>query len=83
MGSLLSRGGAIVPELCLYACLRYLAGGSYSDIKFLTGTSVPSLYRVVWKCIDAINACDELALKFPTTVDEVKEAARGFESISV
>ena len=28
MGSL--RGGAILPELCLYACLRYLGGGSYS-----------------------------------------------------
>ena len=80
MGSL--RGGAILPELCLYACLRYLAGGSYSDIKFFTGISVPSLYRVIWKCIDAINACDELAISFPTTVDEVKEAARGFETIS-
>jgi hypothetical protein len=29
-----SRGGAILPELCLYICLRYLAGGSYSDIPF-------------------------------------------------
>ncbi len=76
------RGGAILPELCLYACLRYLAGGSYSDIKFFTGISVASLYRVVWKCIDAINACDNLAVKFPTTLDEVKEAARGFETIS-
>ena len=80
MGSL--RGGAILPELCLYACLRYLAGGSYSDIKYFTGMSVPSLYRVIWKCIDAINVCNELAIKFPTAVDEVKEAARGFESIS-
>jgi len=80
MGS--RRGGAILPELCLYACLRYLAGGSYSDIKFFTGISVASLYRVVWKCIDAINECDSLAVKFPTTLDEVKEAAKGFETIS-
>ncbi len=29
------RGGAITPELAVYACLRYLAGGSYSDIRFL------------------------------------------------
>ena len=77
------RGGAILPELCLYACLRYLAGGSYSDIKYFTGISVPSLYRIIWKCIDAINACKELSIKFPTTVAEVKEAARGFESISM
>jgi hypothetical protein len=76
------RGGTILPELCLYARLRYLAGGSYSDIQYFTGISVPSLYRVIWKCIDAINACKELSIKFPTTVAEAKEAARGFESIS-
>ena len=28
------RGGAIAPEIAVYACLRYLAGGSYSDIRF-------------------------------------------------
>jgi hypothetical protein len=80
MGS--RRGGPILPELCLYACLRYLAGGSYLDIKFFTGMSVASLYRVVWKCIDAINECDDLAVKFPKTLEEVKEASRGFETIS-
>ena len=31
------RGGKIHPELCLYACLRFLAGGSYSDLRFFTG----------------------------------------------
>jgi hypothetical protein len=31
------RGGKIHPELCLYACLRFLVGGSYSDIRFFTG----------------------------------------------
>jgi hypothetical protein len=43
--------------------------------------SVPSFYRVVWKCIDAINACDELAVKFPKTRAKVQEAARGFKTI--
>jgi hypothetical protein len=47
------RGGAILPEICLYVCLRYLAGGSYSDIKFFTGISVASFYRVLWKTIGA------------------------------
>jgi hypothetical protein len=28
------RGGAILPEICLYICIRYLASGSYSDIRF-------------------------------------------------
>jgi hypothetical protein len=80
MGSL--RRGAILPDICLYAWLRYLAGRSYSDIKYFTGMSVAYFYRVVWKCIDAINACDELTVKFPTTLDKVKEAARGFETTS-
>jgi hypothetical protein len=31
------RGGAILPELCLYSTIRYLSGGSYLDIKFFTG----------------------------------------------
>ena len=33
------RGGQIYPELCLYACLRFLAGGSYSHLRFFTGLS--------------------------------------------
>jgi hypothetical protein len=76
------RGGPILPELCLYATLRYLAGGSYSDIKYFTGISRGSLYRVIWKCMKAIIKCKELDIKFPQTVEEVKRAARGFESIS-
>ena len=30
-------GGAIIPELCVYISLWYLAGGSYMDIFFLIG----------------------------------------------
>ena len=29
------HGGAIIPELCVYITLQYLAGGSYTDIFFL------------------------------------------------
>ena len=31
------RGGVILPELRLYCTIRYLAGGSYSDIFLYTG----------------------------------------------
>jgi len=37
---------------------------------------------VVWKTIDAINACKELDIHFPQTLEECKAAAAGFESIS-
>jgi hypothetical protein len=76
------RGGPIMPELALYATLRYLAGGSYSDIHFFTGISTSSFYRVLWKTIHAINQCNELEIKFPQTTDEVLNAASCFQKIS-
>jgi hypothetical protein len=84
------RGGAILPEICLYVCIRFLAGGSYSDIRFFTGVSVSSFYRVLWKTIHAINNSQEhsdeaaslLGIKFPASVEEAEQAAQGFQSIS-
>ena len=37
-------GGAIIPELCVYITLQYLAGGSYMDIFFLVGISQSSFF---------------------------------------
>lgn len=76
------RGGAILPEVCLYLCLRFLAGGSYSDIRFFTGVSTASFYRIVWKTIRAINKSASLVIKFPASVSEARDAALGFQSIS-
>jgi hypothetical protein len=42
------QGGAILPELCLYLTLRYLAGGTYLDIKLCIGISTGSFYRCLW-----------------------------------
>ncbi len=76
------RGPPISPQLILYATLRFLAGGSYSDIRFLTGISTPSLYRLIWKTIHIINNCDKLQLIFPQSKEEVINAAKGFQTIS-
>ena len=38
------RGGAIIPELCVYITLQYLAGGSYMDIFFFVGISQSSFF---------------------------------------
>jgi DDE superfamily endonuclease len=76
------RGGVIIPELRLYATLRYLAGGSYSDIYFFTGISRASFYRVVWQTIQAINRCEQLKIRLPKTSAECARAAAGFERIS-
>ena len=50
-----SRGGKIIPELCLYCTLRYLAGASYLDIVVFAGISIPSFYRIVRKTIRAFR----------------------------
>jgi hypothetical protein len=76
------RGGAVMPELCLYLTLRWLAGGSYSDIYMFAGISPASFYRLLWKTIAALVACPRLKIKFPRTQQECEVAANGFESIS-
>ena len=76
------RGGAILPELCVYVTLRYLAGGLYTDIFYLIGISQPSFYCKLWKTIKAINHCPELQITWPHTEERQLECATGFTSIS-
>jgi DDE superfamily endonuclease len=77
-----NRGGPIIPELCLFCTLRYLAGGSYLDICDIAGISKSSFYRILWKTIDALCKCEELAIRFPSSSAEIQSAIEGFESIS-
>ena len=77
------RGGAIIPEVRLYSVLRWLAGGSYTDILYFCGISKASFFATLWSTIRAINRAPDLAVvKFPQTVDECLDAAQGFRSIS-
>ena len=76
------RGGVIIPEIRLYATIRWLAGASYSDIVYFCGISVAAFYCIVWDTIYAIINHPSLEMKFPQTLDECKAAARGFASIS-
>jgi hypothetical protein len=78
----LLRGGQIIPEIQLYCTIRWLAGGSYSDIFYFCGISSTSFYVVVWRTIHAINKAEELAITFPQTPEECEAAALGFRSIS-
>jgi hypothetical protein len=76
------RGGGILPEVCLYMTIRYLAGGSYLDITKLVLISTAAFYYCVRKTIQAICNCPELNLKFPTTVTECQAIAEGFRLVS-
>jgi hypothetical protein len=76
------RGGAILPELCLFCTLRWLAGSSYLDIYCITGVSIASFYRVVYKTLRAIAHCHQLEIIFPQTRLECHKLAGDFEKIS-
>ena len=71
----------IIPELYLYATLRYLlAGGSYTDICVFCGISVTSFYSIVWNTIHAIN--NSILIEFPSTAKECANNAAQFEGIN-
>ena len=72
----------ITTEIALHCLLRWLAGGSYLDIRLSAGISTPSFFRIVHLCMDAILLCPELAFAFPSTVSEVRDASNAFRSIS-
>jgi hypothetical protein len=62
----------------MHVTLWYLAGRSVHDIHFLAGISHSSFYRFLQCGIDAINGCDALQLKWPHTMEELHDAAKGF-----
>jgi DDE superfamily endonuclease len=75
-------GIPIATEIQLHCCLRWLAGGSYLDVRLLAGISVASFYRCVQNCIHAIVMCKELSIKFPSTAADIASAAKNYRTIS-
>jgi hypothetical protein len=71
-----------VAEIIMHYTLHYLAGGSVHDIRVCAEMSVSSFYRAARHCIDAVNACSSLAIKFPVAVDELMTSASEFECLS-
>ena len=78
MGAL--RGGIIIPELQLYATIRYLAGASYTFICYFCKISAPSFYRILWQTINAINK--SITVQFTSSPEECAIVASSFERIS-
>ena len=66
----------------LHCLLRWLAGGSYLDIRLSAGISPAHFYTTIYKCMDAILESEDLAYKFPSTKKELDEASQGFELLS-
>ena len=74
--------GVITTPVALHCCICWLAGGSYHDIRLTAGMSRASFYSYANRCNPAINECDDLAFKFPSTPSEVECAAQNYKSLS-
>ena len=61
----------ITIEIMLHCLLRWLAGGSYIDIRLSAGISPAYFYTSVYKCMDVILGSEELSYKFPSTAKEL------------
>jgi len=74
------QGGAelIRPEIVMAIALRWLAGGSYIDIRHAYFCSVTSIYRCRNTFIDAICSCGALDIIFPETPEEIQAAMDAF-----
>jgi hypothetical protein len=72
----------IYAEIILHCTLRFLVGGSYLDIICNAGLSRTAFYSSIYKGIDAINRCPDLALKLPRSLEELCNAADEFISLS-
>ena len=77
-----AKNGLIHGSTRLSCALRYMAGGAAYDIAIVHGISVSQVYDSVWKVVDAVNSCPELAFEFPCYHLKQKELARGFQALS-
>ena len=82
MANIRTLAGAIIPEIRLHCLIRFIAGGSYLDICAAVNIHHSTFYAIIWLTCEAINACDELAFRFPETLAELQRASEGFQSIS-
>jgi hypothetical protein len=79
---MLSSGEPKTCENMLHCTLRFLAGGSYHDIRQTASISKASFYRIIWHTITTINNCASLAIKLPMAIDELTAVADGVKSKS-
>jgi hypothetical protein len=79
-----SGSDPIIPEVVMACGIRWLAGGSYSDIKNAYGLSRATFYRLRDLFIDAICDCKELDIKLPNLSDpnDIDRIRRQFEEKS-
>jgi hypothetical protein len=73
--------GPITTAARLSIALQYFAGGSPVDISVVHGVSHSEFLKCVWMVADAVNQCESLAIKFPTShIEQCRIAAEFWEA---
>ena len=73
-----AKNGLISTATRLSAALRYFAGGRPDDIALSHGIAHSEVFVSVWRVVDAINLCADLAFSYPESHSEQKVIAAGF-----
>jgi len=77
-----AKNGSIAGELRLSVALRHFAGGRPEDVSMVHGISRSEVFNGIWKAVDAVNKCPELAFKCPESHVEQQLIADGFKGKS-
>ena len=72
----------IIPEIIMHCLIRYMAGGSYIDIRLVVDVSVASFYNCVHTAMVALIKCDALKIKFPDTTTKIIKQGKQFKKLS-
>ncbi len=73
---------AVEPELIMAIGIRWLAEGSYVDIRHVYGCSVASVFRFRDLFMEAVLNCNELDIVFPDTDEELYSTESKFSDKS-
>eukprot|EP00953_Heterococcus_sp_UTEX-ZZ885_P020783 11626-Heterococcus_DN1.PRE.3 len=77
------RNGEVTAESQVALTLRWLAGGSYDDLRLLHGIAKSTFYAMAWRVIGAIVDCKEIgSMSWPTDPAVLARLAAGFAARS-
>eukprot|EP00918_Siedleckia_nematoides_P060432 GHVU01131923.1.p1 GENE.GHVU01131923.1~~GHVU01131923.1.p1 ORF type:complete len:402 (-),score=41.45 GHVU01131923.1:145-1350(-) len=72
----------LTPAAKLLMTLSWLAGGSYHHIRVIAGVSRAYFYSCVYQVMRVVCSCELLALRFPSTDEELHRSAAAFRQKS-
>ena len=82
--SMRASGGnpPILPELVVACGLRSLGGVKRTEVADIFGMSITSAHRILHKFLDTVSRSPQLAIKIPTTPEELKKCADDWNELS-